>query len=230
MRIRSIERPPEPASSNGRIVLRQTFSHLSQRCRALLLACGGALIFAPFGMVLATAPARAQLATMPSELPLSAALLAVAAIIGVSALMLGIIQGLRPAVRQRNVMIDPVDGVVEVDEWIRGRRRQWREAISEYQGVRHQVATTSEGAMHAVVLQHRRSARSIHIAYEMNVANQVIAETAERLGLEVLEPGHKRNAGSGVGRRISKRLSRSLQGWLHGHARSTNTAGRIANA
>jgi hypothetical protein len=230
MRIRLTERPLEAASQGDRIVLRQEFSYVSQRTRALMLTCAGGLLSAPFVMILATGPARAQLATMPTDVPFAAASLALAATIGFSAFALGIRQCLIPAVRRREIEIDPVAQVVVVKETINGTLRQWKEPIKDYLGVRHRVATTSEGAIHALILEHRRPERTVHIAYQMNIADRFVAETADRLGLQILTPSQGALAHSLARIRPAALILRVRRRWLRGNAQVINAARWIANA
>lgn len=184
MRIRTMERlVGEGAEAEGRIVLRQEFSHASNRMRACMLTAVGALLCTPIAMLLTNEEARSHFAVLA---PLPAIQLILVALMGLAAIAFGLTQLFRPAVRQRVVELRDVEAVV--DEKVGRKSQQWREPFSGYRGIRHRVSTTSEGARHSMLLEHRRSKYTLLIAYETHLGNQAMVDAAQRFDLPVLGP------------------------------------------
>ena len=185
MRIRHMETLSDDTSDPDSILmLEQRFSHSRRRIRAGALALAGALLCAPFVLVLTNQMARAQLVELGSTDPLVAIKLGFAAAIGLAALYCGLADLLRRVVRRRIVKIDREQAIVE--DVVRGRKRLWREPLHGYNGIRHQVQTRSSGPIHILMLEHARSARTLCIAYETHLADQLIIDAGRRYNLPVL--------------------------------------------
>ena len=168
------------------VVLRQSFSVSKRRLRSSVLMVAGILLALPIAAVLADDGARAQLAQMCLDAPLAVAQLAFCALIAAAAFGAGLSDISRADLTQRTIAIDP-DGIV-AEDIIRRRATRWREPISAYRGLRHRVATTTDGARHVLTLEHEDAARSVEIAVAPYISEALIVQTADRFGLPVLAP------------------------------------------
>lgn len=203
----------------GAFVLEQEFSHARRRLRAAVLVTGGGLGCLPFVLVLGDAGARGRVGELMSGDPLAMLQLGIALALALAALVFGALELAQPAIRKRLIRIDK--NQVIVDDTARGGQRRWQEPMESYRGIRHRVHTTSAGTIHTLVLEHARSARSLHIAYETHIANQAIVEAASRFDLPVLHAGDSDNGAHGMNA-IPAWMARLAGGSVEGrHAAST---------
>ena len=220
MRIRHMETLSDDTSAlDSTLMLEQRFSHSRRRIRAAALAFAGALLCAPFTLVLANQLARAQLVELSSAEPLVAVKLGLAALIGLAALYCGLAALLQRVVRKRIVKIDRGQAIVE--DVVGGRKRSWQEPLCSYSGIRHQVQTRSSGPVHILMLEHARSARTLCIAYETHIANQAIVDAGRRYNLPVL---------SGQQRGLIARAASMLRSFVVRWGRSDTPATQVAGA
>jgi hypothetical protein len=211
-----MENLADPASE-GQLVLRQRFSNSSRRLRAAALTAAGLLLCAPFVMLLGLDQPAAQLSRLAATNPLAALQLALAALLSVAALICGLCQLLRPAIRERVIAFEGDKACVE--ETVRGRQRRWQEPVDGYRGIRHKVFTTSEGVVHALLLEHHRPNRSLHIAYEPHIADKTILDASRRYGLPVLKASRRRDYRS--------LTLAGLTAWMNGISRPTTPTDRL---
>jgi hypothetical protein len=183
MRIRSNERLSKD-DRHGPIFLRQRFSHRSRRLRAATLALAGLMICAPLGLIVNTAGSGTELYSLIQTHAITAFQLGLLGVLGISAFIYGALELTRPALRARAIRLDASQA--NVAENVSGRSRTWREPLHAYNGIRHQVITTSEGAIHTLLLEHPHPGRTLHLACEANLDNQAIVEASERFGLPIL--------------------------------------------
>ncbi len=167
-----------------RLILRQRFSQRGRRLRALVLSTAGVAILVPFGAVAMTGGALDQAAKILAHNPMALPQLGLLFAIGLFATVRGILDFIRPGLKSRNVTIDA--NTANVEEFIGGRRRRWQEPVNAYRGLRHRVFTTSSGAMHALILEHEDTARSVHLKCGAPISDQAISAAASCLGLPVL--------------------------------------------
>jgi len=184
MRIRSNVRLSDD-EQHGTLVLRQRFSHRARRLRAAILAFAGLLICAPFILIVNVVGSNAGLYYMLAAHPAIALQLGFLTLLGISASVYGTYEFIRPSLRARSIRFGRKQ--VNVVESISGRARVWREPLHAFSGIRHRVTTTSEGAVHTLLVEHPQPERSLHIAHETNLGNQAIIEASERFGLPILD-------------------------------------------
>ncbi len=185
MRIEAIE-TLSGDSDGEHVVLRQRFSSSTRRLRDAVILGAGLMLAMPIATVLADDMARQHFAEMAVSNPRAVVLLVACGLIASAAIAIGAISLARQDPHQRTVAIDP-DGVI-VEDLIGGRAQRWREAISDFRGIRHRVWTTSQGVRHVLMLEHDQPGRTIHLACEPYISQANVVQTADRFGLPVLKP------------------------------------------
>ena len=185
MRIKSIETLTGELSDDH-FVLRQSFCSSARRLRYSAIATSGILLALPIAAIITHPEARKLVGDLIVSDPVEILLLGLCAVLAAVAILSGLIGLARPGITRRTVAVDP-DGVI-VEDIIGRRAQRWREAISEYRGVRHKVSTTSAGARHVLMLEHETPARTVHLAFEPYISRAHVIKTADRFGLPVLEP------------------------------------------
>lgn len=185
MRIEAMERLAGD-DSGEHIVLRQRFSSSTRRLRDSVILTAGLLLAMPIGAILADDGARLLFIEMTTSNPRSVILIVLSAVLALAAILIGAISLAHHDPSQRTIAIDP-DGII-VEDITAGRASRWREAISQYRGIRHRVVTTSEGIRHVLMLEHDQPSRSVHIAVEPYISQAHVVQMADRFGLPVLKP------------------------------------------
>jgi len=189
MRIRSNERLGNERLDNdhqqGPIILRQRFSHRTRWVRAAVLLLTGCLICVPLISIFAASGGHISFASFIAGQPITSIQLSLLALLGVSAICYGAYELFRPALRARTLRLDRLQ--VHVAESVSGRTRSWREPLNAYRGLRHQVNTTSEGAIHTLLIEHPSPERTLHIVFGTNLSKQTILDVSLRLGLPILD-------------------------------------------
>ncbi len=185
MRIKSIETLTGELSDDH-FVLRLSFCSSARRLRHSAIAASGILLALPIAAIVTHPEARQLVGDMIVSDPVAIVLLGLCAVLAAVAILTGLIGLARPDITRRTVAVDP-DGVI-VEDIIGRRAQRWREAISEYRGVRHKVSTTPAGARHVLTLEHETPARTVHLAFEPYISRALVIKTADRFGLPVLEP------------------------------------------
>lgn len=218
MRIYQFDRLSNGKSGSGSTLrLEQRFSHSHRRVRAAALAAAGTMICAPFVLILTNAAARGELLPLANQQPYAALQLAIAALLGAVALIFGLGELLQTVVRQRVIEINGQVAVVQ--DFGRRRTQRWQEPLTSFKGIRHRVQTRSSGPVHLLMLEHARPARSLCIAYETRIANQVIVEAGRRFDLPILT-----NTGNSSRSLLWARLLPLSLNW----GRSTTTETQVA--
>lgn len=136
-----------------------------------------AMALAPFGLLVADAPARTVLLARPeSAIPLFLGFVTVATLAGL--LLRRAAAGLG-----RSRKIEIADGDVTVTDIGPFRRRQWRESMTAFDGLAHHIRASVSGSRHELILVHPDRDRSLLLRVAPRISQSEIAATSALLGV-----------------------------------------------